>query len=403
MYLPYLMCGYAATVILMLAGCYAFSRTAPGLRGLRLLVYALLCGLGGVLLIAVRPVAPAWATILLGNEALFVCSLLIYSAAADILAVPANFHPWGIGVLVAAFAAMHYFTYSHDNLTARIFVCSVCFAIFAGAKAQVLFAYRDPVSDPGLPASALRSLVTSLAWLQVMIAALQLARVILTVLYPPREIVHLDIIQSGFTYLNLVLNAGGGFGLTWLALSMHRRDLHRIAQTDGLTGLLNRRAFEEILARELMRSNRMEKSLTLLLLDIDRFKEVNDTWGHQAGDEVIRRVASALQCCLRPGDALSRYGGEEFVILLRDASADHAEEVAGRLRARIASLGDLPGSVRLTVSIGVAASRSQDPPEELLRRCDEAMYRSKRGGRNLVTVDRSAGDRSDPAAAQASA
>src|SRR5579863_2658462 len=94
-----------------------------------------------------------------------------------------------------------------------------------------------------------------------------------------------------------------------------------------------------------------------------------NTWGHQAGDEVIRRVASALQNSLRPGDALSRYGGEEFVILLRDTSPDHAEEVAGRLRTRIAGLGDLPGSVRLTVSIGVAASRSHDPAEELLRRC----------------------------------
>jgi diguanylate cyclase (GGDEF)-like protein len=91
------------------------------------------------------------------------------------------------------------------------------------------------------------------------------------------------------------------------------------------------------------------------------------------------------------------------VILLRDTSPDHAEEVAGRLRTRIAGLGDLPGSVRLTVSIGVAASRSHDPAEELLRRCDEAMYRSKRGERNLVTVDRSGGDRPDPAAAQAPA
>lgn len=403
MYMPYLMCGYAATVILMLAGCYAISRTVPGMRGLRLLVTALFCGFTGVVLLAMRPVAPPWATIVLANEALFVCSLLIYSATADILAVRPFFHRWGFAVLVVALAAMVYFTYIDDNLPARLYIGSTCFAVFAVARAAVLFAYRDPVADPALPTSALRSLVSILAWLQVVIAALQAAHITLTVLYPPSGIVHMDIIQSGFSYLNLMLNAGGGFGLTWLALSLTRRDLHRIARTDALTGLLNRRAFEEILESELVLANRVGRSLTLLLIDIDRFKEVNDTWGHQAGDHVIRRVGSALQNSLRPGDALSRFGGEEFVILLRDATPGHAEEVAGRLRARIAGLGDLPGSLRLTVSIGVAASRSHDTAHELLRRCDDAMYRSKRAGRNLVTFDKSVGDRTGPAAAEASA
>jgi diguanylate cyclase (GGDEF)-like protein len=199
----------------------------------------------------------------------------------------------------------------------------------------------------------------------------------------------MDLIQSGFTYLNLVLNAAGGFGLTWLALGIHRRDLHHIAQTDSLTGLLNRRAFEEILARELLRASHAAKPLSILMLDIDRFKQVNDEWGHQAGDEVIRRVGEALRSHMRPADALSRFGGEEFVILLRDASVDQSEEAASRLRAQIASLDGLPGSVQVTVSIGVAASHTDDTPGELLRRCDEALYRSKRGGRDRVTVDQS--------------
>lgn len=210
------------------------------------------------------------------------------------------------------------------------------------------------------------------------------------------------MIQSGFTYMNLVSNAGAGFGLTWLALSIHRRDLHRIAQTDSLTGLLNRRAFEEILARELVRSNQIGKSVAVLLVDIDRFKQVNDRWGHQAGDEVIRRVSDSLRKTMRPCDALSRFGGEEFTILLRDVNTEQSGEIAGRLRAEIAGLTDLPGEVRLTISIGVAASCPFDTSHELLRRCDEALYRSKRGGRNLVTVDRSAaGD--TVRAAQASA
>ncbi len=402
MYMPYLMCGYAATVILMLAGCYAISRTVAGLRGLRLLVYALACGLFGVLLLAVRPVAPAWATILLANLAIFMCWLFVYCATAEILAARPAFLPWGIGLLVVAFAAMLYFTYLRPNLVARIFVCSGCFAAFAVARGALLFAYRDPVAYP-VRSSALRSLVRALAWLQVLLVALQIVRVGLTAIYPPSQIVHMDMIQAGFTYLTLVLNAGAGFGLTWLALGMHRQDLDRLALTDSLTGLLNRRALEEILTRELARTSRSNRSLTVLLVDIDRFKEVNDTWGHQAGDQVIRHVASALHSSLRPGDALSRFGGEEFVVLLRDATPGQSEEIAGRLRARIATLAGLPGSVRLTVSIGVASSCAGDDTGELLRRCDEAMYRSKRAGRNLVTVDRSGAGRSSPSAAQVSA
>ena len=400
MYMPYLMYGYAATVILMLAGCAVIARTVPGLRGIRLLLWALSFGLVGVILLGMRTFAPAWVTILVANESLFVCSLLIYSATADTLDVPPAFHPWGIAILVAAMTAMAFYTYIHPDLVARILICSFCFAVFAAIKAFILFRYREPATDKFEPTTT-HMLAASLAWVQTLITALQIVRCVLTLLYPPREIVHMDLIQSGFTYLNLVLNAGGGFGLTWLALSIHRRDLHRIAQTDSLTGLLNRRAFEEILSRELDRAKRSAKTLSILLLDIDRFKQVNDEWGHQAGDEVIRRVGDALHISMRPSDALSRFGGEEFVILLRDASVEQSAEVAGRLRKEIASLTGLPGGLKVTVSIGVSASHANDTPDELLRRCDEALYGSKRAGRNLVTVDRTV-PRTGPFAVQAS-
>jgi len=403
MYLPYLMCGYAATVLVMLAGCYVISRTVRGLRGLRLLVWALCCSLLAVVLVAIRPLAPEWISILAAHQAAIIAWLLVYCATVEILDTRRTFLPWGLGVLVAAGAGMFWFTYIHDRMSARIIISSASFAIFASARAVVLFRHREPACDPVSPAAALRSLQNALALLQLLMIVVQAARVVVTVKYPPSDIVHIDIVQAGFTYLNMVMNAGAGFGLIWLGLTLHRRDLHRIAQTDSLTGLLNRRAFEEILSRELMRSNRLESPLSVLLVDIDRFKHVNDTWGHHAGDEVLRRVGEALRYGLRPGDALSRYGGEEFLILLRDATPAQSEEVAGRLRERIACLRDLPGSVRLTVSIGVAASRSHDGAEDLLQRCDEAMYRSKRGGRNLVTVDRSPTDRQGPAAAQASA
>jgi diguanylate cyclase (GGDEF)-like protein len=387
--MPYLMYGYAATLVLILAGCCVIARTVPGLRGVRLLIWALVFGLLGVILLAMRPFAPAWATILLAQGSIFVCSLLVYSAVADTLGVKAAFVPWGVGVIAAGVAANGYFTYFRADLAARILVCSACFAIFAGAKATLLFQYEEPAGDHVDPA-ALRSLINALAWLQMLVVLLQFLRGILTVLYPPTQILHMGVIQSGFTYMSLMMNAGTGLGLTWLALSVHRRDLHRLAQTDSLTGLLNRRAFEEILARELKRSNQGGKAITVLQVDIDRFKQVNDRWGHQAGDEVLRRVASSLRMGLRPSDSLSRFGGEEFMILVRDVTGEQPGEIAGRLREGIAGLVDLPGGTALTVSIGVAVSRASELPEDLLRRCDEALYRSKRGGRNLVTIDRSA-------------
>lgn len=389
MYLPYLMYGYAATLVLMVAGCCVIARTAPGLRGVRMLGWALAFGLLGVGLVAMRPVAPPWATILLAQAALFVSSLQIYAATADTLDVSAGFVPWGVAIMAAACGGNAYFTYFRPDLPSRILICSACFAIFAGAKARMLFQYREPAGDHIDSPSALRTLIAALAWLQMLVVVLQILRGIVTVLYPPTQILRMDVIQSGFTYLSLMLNAGSGCGLIWLALSIHRLDLHRMAQTDGMTGLLNRRAFEEILTRELERSNQIGKSVAVVQVDIDRFKQVNDRWGHQAGDEVIRRVGDSLRKSMRPSDALSRFGGEEFMILLRDVTTEQSGEIAGRLRAEIAGLTGLPGEVRLTVSIGVAASHPFDIPHELLRRCDEALYRSKRGGRNLVTVDRS--------------
>jgi diguanylate cyclase (GGDEF)-like protein len=298
-----------------------------------------------------------------------------------------RFLPWGAGLAIVALAADTWFTYVHPALIARILIASTIGAIFAAVIAM-LFRSHLATERQLLAATTLRSLTAALAWLQVLTVALQITRITLTLLYPPSEILHMDMIQAGFTYFNMLLNAGTGCGLIWLAVCLHRRDLQLLAQTDSLTGLLNRRAFEEILSREMRRAAHAGKSSAVLLLDIDRFKLVNDSLGHHAGDEVIQRVGAALRAGMRPADTLARYGGEEFVMLLHDATEAQAEEIAMRLRAEIASLSDLPGSVKVTVSIGGAASHPEDTVDNLLRRCDDALYRSKRGGRNLVTVNR---------------
>jgi len=386
LYVTYLMCGYAATMALMLVGCRVSIRSIPALRGAGRLSWGISFGLVAVVLLAMRPLLPAWIPILAGNELLLIALLFVYAAVADTLAVPMRFLPWGIGLLAPALAVNAYFTYIQPDLTARILNCSGLCAVYAIATAMMLFRYEDRYADVDGLLPTLRFATEALGWLQILTAVEHIVRCVLTVLYPPDDLVHLDLIQFVFSYTNMMFNLGTGCGLIWLALCVHRRDLQMIAQSDSMTGLLNRRAFDEILTRELRRANHTGRSLIMLLLDIDRFKVVNDVWGHQAGDEVIRRVGSALLESLRPSDTVARIGGEEFAGLLRDASMEQVEEVAERLRVEVACLTGLPGDAQITISIGVAQSAQDEAPEDLFRRCDMALYHSKEAGRNLVTI-----------------
>ena len=185
---------------------------------------------------------------------------------------------------------------------------------------------------------------------------------------------------------------------TAAALRGARAELQRLAVTDALTGLLNRRAFFERLGAELRRSARYERPLTLLMLDLDHFKRVNDEHGHPAGDRVLTQSAAVVGASLRASDIVARYGGEEFVVMLPETTRAEAEVVAEKLRAAMA--GQLfavgPGeALRVTVSVGVAALERPGPLDELepaeaerelVRLADEALYAAKRGGRNRVAT-----------------
>ncbi|MBU2469049.1 MAG: diguanylate cyclase [Proteobacteria bacterium] len=172
-------------------------------------------------------------------------------------------------------------------------------------------------------------------------------------------------------------------------ITAHKRDeeaLKRLANTDGLTGVLNRRRFMELSRQEVARSQRYAGALSLIMLDVDHFKAVNDSFGHETGDEVLVSLAKVCRKVLRQVDLFGRVGGEEFMALLPETGLAAAAMVAERLRVETASqqVSQSQPQVRVTISLGVAQLAPGMRLTDLMRAADDAMYRAKQKGRNLV-------------------
>ncbi len=170
-------------------------------------------------------------------------------------------------------------------------------------------------------------------------------------------------------------------------LSAANDQLQHLAITDPLTGILNRRALFESMQREMNRNQRYGGALSMIMFDLDHFKEVNDRYGHEVGDAVLQHVVTIASKLLRAADAIARYGGEEFVIIAPETSGAKALQLAERLRAELASSEIVVGgqTLHVTASYGVATQQPSDErPEQILRRADEALYGAKAAGRDRV-------------------
>lgn len=194
---------------------------------------------------------------------------------------------------------------------------------------------------------------------------------------------------EGALLVNVLISVGISFLVLLIAyftVGGYQRRLETMATQDKLTGATNRQVFDVIFNRAAKRANRAGTSLALIAIDIDNFKEINDNYGHQRGDEVIRTVAQVIEGQVREVDTLCRWGGEEFVLLLENCGRDQAFEVAEKIRQAVAAqrfqFGQEEKSV--TVSLGVAERRKNESQDSLHNRCDHAMYRSKGEGRNRV-------------------
>ena len=200
-------------------------------------------------------------------------------------------------------------------------------------------------------------------------------------------------VVSAMGYMAIALT----FHATLLGIVVGRilSDLRYRSRHDGLTGLLNRRAMEEALLSQMQRSRRTGEPFTVLMLDLDHFKTINDCHGHAAGDRALKHTAAALKAELREVDAVGRFGGEEFLVVMPGATVETALPVAERLRTALIS--DPPSiddaTLLLSASIGIAQWREPaEEPSRLLMRADAALYNAKVRGRDRVVVDPSDGD-----------
>jgi diguanylate cyclase (GGDEF)-like protein len=173
-------------------------------------------------------------------------------------------------------------------------------------------------------------------------------------------------------------------------LATYEQKMMELNIRDGLTGIYNRRHFESRLAAECERHQRYDRKLSLIMIDIDFFKAVNDSYGHQCGDQVLREVASGIASVIRTSDCLARYGGEEFCCLLPETALANAVMLAELFRRHVEDMAIEQdcNQLKVTISLGVAEYGEMDTAETLLKRADEALYEAKRTGRNrTVSLD----------------
>ena len=290
------------------------------------------------------------------------------------------------GIGGAIFLFFFIFTYLHPNLSIRVSLISLLYAALCVRMSWLLWVHVHP--------SMLLAQRVTAAFIGLEV--LQYGFAIVGTLVPPSAAQFMDAPAAyNAAYLNsIILFVCLIFALTGLTNRRLQLRLEHLAKHDMLTGTLNRHAIEEVAQHEIARSQRLGQLLSVIALDIDHFKEINDRHGHQAGDNSLRLFAQAIKSQLRRGDIIGRIGGEEFCVLLPDTDGNTALTIAERLRITAEAMSIPAGDVtiNLTTSAGLAtlAPGMSTTWSQLLHLADLGLYEAKRGGRNRVI-------KSDPA------
>lgn len=354
-------------------------RSTPGLRGVHQIVYGYAAFATGAELLALRGRIPDFFSVTVANSILILINVFLYWGIAELLHLQPR--RWFLPASVIPTAVMSlYFSYVHPDISDRIIAISVIAVLQYGFIVHLL-------SGPGprrihMPRRGLAALFT-------LYAALNIYRAWGAYLHDPRSLLS-SAPTSNFSFLTpILIGVMTALGVIWLAMAQLQNELEAQSRTDPLTGLLNRRALDQIGTEAIEAARRQSSVLSLIVLDLDRFKSINDEHGHDGGDTALHHAARCLRDNLRDVDHIARLGGEEFVAVLPGTTHDHAAEIAENLRYRLASLSveHLSQEIRLSASFGVATMLPTDTTWlEILRRGDRALYLAKEQGRDRVAV-----------------
>ncbi len=354
-------------------------RSTPGLRGVRQIIYGYAAFASGVELLALRNLIPDFFSITVANSILILMNVFLYWGIAELLDLRPQRWLLPASVIPAAAVSL-YSSYVQHNVSTRIIATSIIAVVQYGLIVHML-------SGPG--PQRIHRAKRGLAVLFTLYAALNIFRAWGAYRHDPRSLIS-SAPTSTFSFLTpILIGVMTALGVIWLAMAQLQHELEAQSQTDSLTGLLNRRALEEIGSQAIEVARRHSVALSLIILDLDRFKSINDEHGHDGGDAVLQHAARCLRANVREEDHIARLGGEEFVVVLPGASPVHAAQIAEELRQCLATLtvAHLSQEIRLSASFGVATMLPSDTTWlEILRRGDRALYLAKEQGRDRVAV-----------------
>lgn len=368
----------AALVTTVLYAVWHFNKGIPGLRlwMLSFLIASVFCAS-----LLVRDHVSQVLLVVLTQASIAVAAYLAFLGSRAYMGRASAPHGYAASVITVVVAAAVYFTVVQPNLAIR-------FAL-AGSVSGVYFVLTACTLARGgfrnLPARYLFAIVAGLHGLFLLLRPL-LFRLAMPDAGEGADAGTVALLSQFVVLestLSLVMMA---FGALMLTNEHITRELRHLAEVDPLTDVFNRRAFLALLEKAISSAHRTQSGLSVLAIDLDHFKKVNDSCGHKGGDDALRHFVGLARGCLRNEDVMGRLGGEEFVIFLPNASSEGTLAVAERLRAQVASQPVLTdrGPINLTVSIGATQYLPGDSSDALLQRADDAMYLAKEHGRNRV-------------------
>ena len=362
-------------------GMFAYSREHTKFSGIRTMGAGYFLIGGGCVLLGLRHVIYDFLSIVIANIAIIMGVVLIYRGLFRFLGITLRHERWLSTTLVVLLAALLYFyTFHIPDINIRIQAFSMVCAAICLIGASGLLKHRDIRN---------RMVAKMLIAMFLLMSSLFIFRFFWSFYaIPPQDFMRAGLLSALTIIAGELLVILSSFCTIWMASDELQDELSEIARIDPLTGLYNRRAFDECCDIEFSRAQRSGAPFAIIMCDLDHFKNVNDEYGHHVGDEVLRRFANTLKEHIRKHDVVARFGGEEFVLLLPGKDTEQGLEVAEKLRAKTAdtqiTIGD-DVCLTLSASFGVAHYDSRDREwSAVLHRADNALYAAKKQGRNCV-------------------